>query len=121
MLNIIAVGLGGFLGSVLRYLVGLIRLRDGVYFPCKTLCINILGSFLIGLVAAYAAKHTELDPKWVLFWKVGICGGFTTFSSFALETCQLMQGKHPAAAALYMLASFLLSVLAVLLAQLLIK
>lgn len=121
MLNCIFVGLGGFLGSVLRYLVGLIRLREGVYFPYKTLCINILGSFLIGLVAAYAAKHAELNPRWVLFWKVGICGGFTTFSSFALETCQLFQGKHPAAAILYMAVSFAVSVLAVMLAQLLVK
>lgn len=121
MLNCIAVGLGGFLGSVLRYLIGLIRLRDGVYFPYKTLCINILGSFLIGVVAALALKRPELNPRWVLFWKVGICGGFTTFSSFALESFQLMQGKHPTAAVIYMAVSFVLSVLAVLLAQYLVK
>ena len=121
MLNCVIVGLGGFLGSLLRYLVGLIQLKESVSFPYKTLCINILGSFLIGLVAACAAKQTELNPRWVLFLKVGVCGGFTTFSSFALETVQLIQGGRPAAAGIYLSLSVLLSVLMLLLAQALVR
>ena len=86
MMNCIIVGLGGFLGAVARYLIGLIPINPQNGFPVKTLLINIAGAFVIGLVVAFGAKK-EL----ILFLKVGICGGFTTFSSFALETNQLME------------------------------
>ena len=121
MLNCVIVGLGGCLGSVLRYLLGLIPLREGTIFPWKTLCINLLGSFLIGLVAALMVRRPDFDPRLALFLKVGICGGFTTFSSFALETVQLLQGNHPAAAAAYLVLSILCSVCLIMLAQALVK
>ena len=118
MLNCLAVGAGGFLGAVLRYLCSLLLPlgRDGG-FPVGTLLVNVLGAFAIGLFAAAAARHAALSPRMILFLKTGICGGFTTFSTFALETSGLLQaGRLPAAAA-YVVLSVLLSVGAVALVQ----
>lgn len=117
MLNILAVGLGGFLGSILRYLIGLIKLNEPSAFPVKTLVVNVVGAFAIGVLAALAARSSSIDPKVMLFLKVGVCGGFTTFSTFALESVQLMQDGKPWAAALYIALSVVLSVAAVFLAE----
>ena len=100
MLNCIIVGMGGFLGAVARYLIGLIPINPQNGFPIKTLLINIIGAFVIGLVVAFGA-----NPQLILFLKVGICGGFTTFSSFALETNQLMERGSGWWAALYVALS----------------
>lgn len=121
MLNCFAVGLGGFVGAVLRYLISLINLNDSTAFPYKTLITNVIGSFAIGLIVAFVAKKTNIDPRVVLFLKVGVCGGFTTFSTFALESSQLMQSGKVIIAILYMLLSVLLCVLAVLGAMAIIK
>ena len=112
-LNCVFVGLGGLVGSVLRYLVSLIPLEHESGFPLITLGINVLGAFLLGLIMAYAGKSTALDPRALLFLKVGICGGFTTFSTFALEAHGLLSGGKPVVALLYMLLSVVLCVLAV--------
>lgn len=121
LLNCIFVGIGGFVGSVLRYLVGLVPLEAGGGFPFKTLAINVAGAFAIGLVCAAVAKGTGMDPRAVLLLKVGVCGGFTTFSTFALETHDLMQaGAWPVALA-YVLASVVLSVAAVFAAEALVR
>ena len=85
----------------------------GRAFPIRTFAINLFGAFAIGAITALAVKRADLDPRLVLFLKAGVCGGFTTFSSFALETGDLLQGGHPAAALLYALASLTLGVLAV--------
>ena len=113
MLNCLAVGLGGFVGSVCRYLMGLLPLGQDWAFPIRTFAINLFGAFVIGAITALAVKRADLDPRLVLFLKAGVCGGFTTFSSFALETGDLLQGGHPAAALLYAVASLTLGVLAV--------
>ena len=84
MMNCIIVGTGGFLGAVARYLIGLIPINPQNGFPIKTLLINIIGAFVIGLVVAFGAKK-DWNPQLILFLKVGICGGFTTFSSFAFR------------------------------------
>ena len=89
MIECLVVGAGGFVGAVLRYLVGLLDMNPESGFPIKTFIINIAGAFLIGVVAALASREA-LNPRTVLFLKVGICGGFTTFSSFALENHDLM-------------------------------
>ena len=112
LINCLCVGLGGFAGSVLRYLVGLLPYGTGA-FPIKTLAINVVGAFVLGLIAALTTKHVGLNPQLVLLLKVGLCGGFTTFSTFAFETSALIQtGAWPAAAA-YATASVILSVAAV--------
>ena len=112
-MDCIVVGVGGFVGAVCRYLIGMIPLKEGCTFPIKTFLINIAGSFLIGIVAALAMKTESLDSRTVLFLKVGICGGFTTFSSFALETTDLMKDGKMHLAAIYTVLSVTLGVLAV--------
>jgi len=121
MLNCLIVGLGGGLGAILRYLIGLIPLREGFVFPVKTLIINVVGCFVIGLVVALSLKMSSLNEKTVLFLKTGICGGFTTFSTFALETTDLVRAGHTGLAILYIFLSLMMGVLAVLMAQILLK
>ena len=121
MLDCLAVGLGGFVGSVLRYLAGKLPLQSPEGFPYVTLMINVLGSFAIGLIAAVAAKHADIDPRLVLFLRVGLCGGFTTFSTFSSETFSLLRAGSYGGAAAYVLLSVLLGVLAVFLAHVLVK
>ena len=106
-----------FVGAVLRYLVSMIPLDKTGAFPVNTLLINILGTFAIGAITALGAKTAGLDPRLTLLLKTGICGGFTTFSTFALETAVLMQSGRIGASAAYMLLSVTLSVAAVLLAE----
>lgn len=117
MLNCLFVGLGGFLGSVCRYLVGLIPLKDNSGFPYKTLCINILGAFVLGLISAYAAKNPNVNQRMILFLKVGVCGGFTTFSTFAYESSSLFTNGKSSLGLLYILISVAGGVFAVILAE----
>lgn len=113
MAECIVVGIGGFIGAVCRYFIGLIPLKEGCGFPIKTLIINIAGSFLIGVIAAWAVKTDPPNPRVVLFLKAGICGGFTTFSSFALETGDLIKSGKTNMAALYAILSITAGVIAV--------
>jgi len=113
ILNCLFVGVGGFVGSVLRYLVSLIPLRHESGFPLVTLGINVLGAFVLGLIMALAGRSPSVDPRALLFLKVGICGGFTTFSTFALEAHGLLSGGKPLLAMLYMLLSVVLCVFAI--------
>lgn len=121
MLNCLVVGVGGFIGSVLRYLIGLIHIDENFAFPVKTFAVNIIGAFAIGIITALALKNAELNPRLVLFLKVGICGGFTTFSTFALESAKLFQDGRGVIAVIYIVLSAVLSVLAVLAAETLVK
>ena len=79
------VALGGAIGSVSRFLLGKLPVK-AAGFPVITLGINVVGAFCIGLIVAAVGKHSGWDPRLVLFLKVGFCGGFTTFSTFSLET-----------------------------------
>ena len=115
-MNIIIVGFGGAVGAICRYLITLLRANPENGFPIKTFMINVIGSFVIGLVAALAAKNA-MNPKAVLFLKVGICGGFTTFSSFALETEGLLEKGSAGIAMLYVILSLVCRVLAVFAAE----
>ena len=117
MAECLFVGIGGFIGSVCRYLIGLIPLSPSNGFPVKTLVINVAGAFAIGLIAAAAAKNADMSPRIVLLLKTGLCGGFTTFSTFALEISDLIRGGSWAAAAAYMLLSLILGVAAVFAAE----
>ena len=117
----LCVGAGGALGAILRYLIGLIDLHSAAGFPYKTLAINVIGSFAIGCIAALAGARSEVSPNLILFLKVGICGGFTTFSTFALESTELIQSGKPVLAVLYMAASVILSLAAVAAAQIIVK
>ena len=110
MLNIIAVGLGGFVGAVCRYLIGLVPLKEVTVFPIKTFIINIVGCIVIGLITVVATRNNNMNPYMLLFLKVGVCGGFTTFSTFALESAELMKNGNPLIALAYMLGSVVVGV-----------
>ena len=90
--TLLIVGTGGFIGSVMRYLVQLFVERDmSSTFPWGTFVANIAGSFIIGVVFALAQKGNLLSAEWRLFLAVGICGGFTTFSSFAYNNLTMLK------------------------------
>ena len=121
MLNCIVVGLGGFIGSVMRYLISMIPIKNPVGFPINTCIINILGALLIGYIVGAASRNTMTDPRLILFLKTGICGGFTTFSTFALETADLMKAGKTEVALVYMMISAAAGILAVFAGENLIK
>lgn len=103
----LAVGLGGALGAMGRYGVSLLPLKSA--FPYLTLLTNLLGALLIGLVVGLASDG-KMNPTLVLFWKTGVCGGFTTFSTFSLETLRLLEDGRTAAGLAYAAASVVLCV-----------
>jgi len=86
------VGMGGFLGSILRYLLNYFFSRSLTgYVGFGTLIINVIGCFLLGILVHSAAK---MDRDWFLFLTTGLCGGFTTFSTFGIEnTNYLLNGQ----------------------------
>jgi len=90
--TILFVGTGGFIGSVMRYLVQ-IWVEKGLTstFPLGTLVANIAGSFIIGMVFALAEKGDLMNAEWRIFLAVGVCGGFTTFSSFAYNNFTMLK------------------------------
>lgn len=91
MIQILSVGAGGFIGAVLRFFMGKLPLKEMTIFPVNTLLINLIGAFAIGLVAAAGSRYGAENSNLVLFLKVGLCGGFTTFSTFSLESLALIQ------------------------------
>ena len=93
------VALGGALGSVSRYWMnGLVSDRLGATFPWGTLVINVIGSFLIGVIGALAIPEGRLDSQTrqfaTQFLMIGVCGGYTTFSSFSLQTLNLLRDRE---------------------------
>ncbi|NIJ08308.1 CrcB protein [Sphingomonas vulcanisoli] len=113
---LILVMLGGALGAGFRYNIGVVALRNlGADFPYATLMINILGGFLMGVLAGSLARPPLTGPNAEplrLFLGIGVLGGFTTFSSFSLETVNMLNRGAPVLAAGYALASVIGSVLA---------
>jgi len=108
MITWLVVALGSALGGMARYGVGLLAVRlVGASFPWGTLLINVVGSFVIGLFGALTLADGPMPASAELrvFVMVGICGGFTTFSSFSLQTVDLLQAGETAAVAFYIVAS----------------
>lgn len=119
---IAAVALGGAIGSVARYLVGIGSGRlFGMAFPWGTLIINVTGSFLIGLFVALFATRWDVSQAWRIFLTVGICGGYTTFSTFSLDAWYLIERSEMVGAIAYMAGSVIFSVLALVLALQLVR
>ena len=92
MQRALLVGVGGAIGSVARYwLSGIVQRANGTEFPLGTLAVNILGSFVLGLVLALSLDRDLLSPDLRLLFGVGFCGGFTTMSTFSYETMALLR------------------------------
>ncbi|MDB4582366.1 fluoride efflux transporter CrcB [Draconibacterium sp.] len=90
--TILIVGAGGFIGSVMRYLVQIFVEKGlATTFPWGTFVANITGSLIIGIVFGLAEKGDLLSSEWRMFLAVGICGGFTTFSSFAYNNLMMIK------------------------------
>lgn len=121
LLSIFMIGTGGFIGSVFRYLLTYyVNLSSETVFPLGTLAVNIVGSFLIGIIIAVAVRE-NLSQQTTLFLATGFCGGFTTFSSFSYEFFSLLQNEHTGYAFLYAASSFGLGLLSVWLGFILMK
>ena len=101
--NILLVALGSAIGGVLRDLVSLLLRWNGTGFPWATFVVNILGCLLIGLLAGIFARHTSAVLSLLIV--TGLCGGFTTFSTFSRESIALMQQGQWLTVALYVLGS----------------
>jgi fluoride exporter len=111
---LLAIAVGGGLGSILRYIVAvLVTARTGTGFPWSTLLINITGSLLIGAIAELTQTRVVAVPNFVrLFWMVGVLGGYTTFSTFSLDAVTLVTDRAPLLALSYVVASVALGIFA---------
>lgn len=115
MIEAVLVGVGGAVGATARYLVGVLVRPADASVPVDTLAVNVLGSFVLGLVT-FSGAGSEL----VLFVGTGACGSFTTFSSFSVDTLRLWESGRPMLAAIYALSNLVLAVGAVAAAGLLV-
>lgn len=106
------VALGGALGAVARYAISLIPVKTG--FPILTLMTNIIGAALIGFIVGIASSRDGISDNAVLFWKTGVCGGFTTFSTFSLEAFNLFDSKQYTAGGIYVILSCVCCILGIL-------
>ena len=107
------VAAGGALGSVARFVLGtLVQQRAGAGFPVGTLLVNVTGSLLIGAIMRWATAGSAVSPEARLFLVTGICGGYTTFSTFSYETARLLEDGDQSRALLYVVLSVALSLAA---------
>lgn len=112
---ILCAGMGGFLGTALRFLVGryVHWVAPAALFPWATLIVNVLGALLIGILYGLAERHALLTPALSALLITGFCGGLTTFSSFADDLYQLFTGSHYLPFVLYLSLTFTLGLVMV--------
>ena len=111
----IIAGLGGFIGTCLRFLTGkLAHVITVSAFPWGTFAVNVIGSFVIGIFFGLAEKTHVISPSMNVFLITGFCGGFTTFSTFMNEGSALMKDEHYTYMMLYLFGSLTLGLIAVL-------
>lgn len=111
MRSILFVGLGGAIGAIGRYLISLFSVKGN--FPFLTLLTNLLGAILIGVIVGFADSKETISKDWILFLKTGVCGGFTTFSTFSLESLLLLENGKYFLGSIYILLSVTLCILGV--------
>ena len=102
-MNFLYVALGGAIGAMGRYAISLIPIK--AEFPILTLITNVVGAFVIGFIAGIVSERNDVSPNMVLFWKTGICGGFTTFSTFSLEAFTMFENKSFLSGGFYIILS----------------
>lgn len=114
MSRILLIGLGGFIGGIARFLAAsyFTRIFPSA-FPYGTFIVNISGCLAIGILYGLSERFSWITPEWRLFLTTGICGGYTTYSSFTYENVNLIQQGNYLVFALYSIASFALGLLAV--------
>ena len=120
--SLLIVGTGGFVGTVLRFLVSR-YFQENTFslFPWGTFTVNIIGSLLIGIFYGMSERGNLLSPEIRIFLTVGVCGGFTTFSSLTNDAFMLLQEKEWLKVSLYASLSFFLGLVAVYLGRTIIK
>lgn len=120
--SVLIAGLGGFIGTALRFLISrYIQLNYASVFPWSTLLINLAGSLLIGFFFGLFEKGNFMSPEWQLLLTVGICGGFTTFSTLSNDAFILLQNKEMLRFFLYTGTSFVLGPVMVYAGRLIVK
>jgi fluoride exporter len=120
--SIIIVGFGGFVGTVARFLVSrYFQENVASVFPWSTFVVNILGSLIIGIIYGISEKGDFLSSEVRLFLTVGICGGFTTFSTFSNDAFLLLRQEEWIRFAFYTSFSFFIGLLAVYAGRIMIK
>ncbi len=105
------VALGGALGAMGRYAISLIPVKTE--FPILTLLTNIIGAVAIGFIAGIVSAKEDVSPNLVLFTKTGICGGFTTFSTFSLEAYELFDAQQYLFGSLYVCLSIVFCIVGI--------
>ncbi len=120
--SLLVAGFGGFIGTILRFLVSrYFQLHFATVFPWGTLIVNIVGCFVIGIFLGFSEKGELFSQEWRLFFTVGICGGFTTFSTFSIDAVMLLENRELFRFASYSALSFFLGITASILGRNLIK
>ncbi|PWC18191.1 fluoride efflux transporter CrcB [Brenneria corticis] len=108
---LLVVFIGGGIGSVARWQLGIRFNGAGPSMPLGTLLANLIGALIIGAALAYFARHPHLDQHWKTLITTGLCGGLTTFSTFSAEVVTFLQSGHLAAAGLHVLLNLVGSLL----------
>ncbi|MDG2187067.1 MAG: fluoride efflux transporter CrcB [Hyphomicrobiales bacterium] len=122
MLKVIIVGFGGFLGSILRYLIYLFSNNIlGSQYPFSTIIINVLGCFLIGVIFQVFNEAITISENLKLFLTIGFLGGFTTFSTFSIDAFLIYQNNSKLVAMCYILLTLFLSLSAMLIGMMTFK
>jgi len=110
---LLIVGAGGFLGSVARYMTSrFIQDNLNLSFPIGTLVVNVVGCFILGVIYGFMDKGEVFSQEMRVFLTIGICGGFTTFSTFAYENVSLLRDGNFIQSALYIALSVFAGIIA---------
>ncbi len=105
MMNVVLVMAGGAVGSAARYWVGALLPVSAGSFPLPTFVVNLLGSFVLGVLVGHGMSERPIAPSQQLLLGTGFCGGFTTYSAFAVESVSLLQRGDAVVAGTYVLAT----------------
>ena len=120
--SIFIVGLGSFVGGALRYTIStLMKSLCGQGFPWGTLFVNLLGSFVFGVVFALFSKYSSTNSPWCLLLTTGVCGGFTTFSAFTNESLQMLHAGNIGGFIGYVATSLIMGIALIALAYWIVK